>query len=201
MTTCANASSFAAKKSTDWTSAVRRALLTTLFTAMVPTAYCWAAPFDTAGKVIHVDDGDTIILLTEGNAKSNIRLSSIDAPESPHTQQVSGRVGQPFSDKSGKFLASKVLGQMVNLHCFESDRYGRKVCELFLGGVSINREMVKQGWAWANQSANGRYLRDNSLIALEATARSTRLGLWAGADPVAPWEWRKVCWSQGQCGQ
>lgn len=158
-----------------------------------------AAPFDATGKVVYVDDGDTVVLLTYGNEQMKIRLASIDAPESSHTKKETGRIGQPYSANSGKFLADMIKGKFVQAHCFEADRYGRNVCEIFLGGRSINKEMVKHGWAWVNLSAKGRYLRDKSLPALQASAQASRAGLWAASNPVPPWEWRDVCWKQGQC--
>ena len=154
-----------------------------------------------AGKVVYVDDGDTVIVLVDGNTQEKIRLSSIDAPESSHTNKEKGRIGQPYSNNSGQYLASLIKGKNVELSCFELDRYGRNVCEIFIDGKSVNKEMVKQGWAWANVSAGGRYLRDKSLPGLEAQARANHSGLWAGSNPVAPWEWRDACWKQGRCSQ
>jgi micrococcal nuclease len=160
----------------------------------------WSAPFETlTGKVIYIDDGDTIVLLQDMKAQRKIRLSSIDAPESSHTKQDRGRVGQPFSENSGNFLASLVKGKEVVAHCFEADRYGRDVCEIFSGGRSVNQDMVRFGWAWANTSSRGRYLRDNNLPALQDQARLSKTGLWSGLNPVEPWIWRDACWKQGRC--
>ncbi|HBB75173.1 MAG TPA: nuclease (SNase), partial [Planctomycetaceae bacterium] len=33
---------------------------------------------------------------------------------------------------------------------------------------------------------------DDALLAAEAEARRQRLGLWAGADPIPPREWRAL---------
>lgn len=160
-----------------------------------------ATPFEQAGKVVYVDDGDTVVLLVEGNKQKRVRLSSIDAPESSHTNKEKGRIGQPYSEPATKFLASLVKGRPVNARCIELDRYGRSICELFVDGVSVNRQMVEHGWAWANVAAGGRYLRDKNLPALEAKARAARLGLWGGQHPVEPWEWRNSCWKEGRCAQ
>lgn len=153
------------------------------------------------GKVIYVNDGDTLVLLVSGNQQLHVRMASIDAPETSHTNKEIGRIGQPYSENSTRYLASIVKGKEVAAHCFELDRYGRSVCEMFVGGVSVNRLMVERGWAWANTAARGRYLRDKGLPALEASARAARVGLWVGNHPVQPWEWRDVCWKQGRCSQ
>lgn len=153
------------------------------------------------GKVVYVDDGDTVILLTHEMQQTKIRLASIDAPESSHTNKQRGRVGQPYANNAQHFLADLVKGQEVSAKCFEQDRYGRSVCEIFKDGRSVNAQLVSSGWAWANQASKGRYLRDKSLVDLERQARAARVGLWAGANPVAPWEWRKTCWEGGDCRQ
>ncbi len=153
------------------------------------------------GRIVYVEDGDTATLLIDGKSQMTIRFSSIDAPESNHTRQEKGRIGQPYSANSGRYLASLIKNKEVTAQCFENDRYGRAVCEVFLGTESVNRDMVAQGWAWANRAANGRYLRDKTLLDLERHAQANHIGLWAGLNPVAPWEWRDLCWKQGQCPQ
>jgi micrococcal nuclease len=154
---------------------------------------------DFRGRIVYVDDGDTVVALTASNEQVKVRLASIDAPESSHTNKEAGRVGQPFAEGSKRFLESLVKGKVVDLKCPDTDRYGRAVCDLLVDGESVDREMVRQGWAWANEAANGRYLRDSQMPGLESAARREHRGLWAGANPVAPWEWRKKCWEQGVC--
>ncbi|MBG6083122.1 thermonuclease family protein [Rubrivivax gelatinosus] len=147
-----------------------------------------------------MDDGDTVGLLTGGLQQVKIRLSSIDAPESSHTNKQVGRIGQPYSTNSRRALEALVKGKAVEASCPDTDRYGRKVCFLFAEGVAVNAEMVRQGWAWANTSSKGRYLRDKSMVQLQEQAQRARIGLWAGESPIPPWEWRNACWGQGNCG-
>ena len=159
-----------------------------------------AAPHgDLRGKIVDVDDGDTVVLLTASNDQVKIRLASIDAPESSHTNKESGRIGQPFSENSKRHLEQLVKGKTVDAKCPDVDRYGRTVCELFVNGASANVDMVRSGWAWANMASHGRYLRDRSLVQLQEGAQKARAGLWAGSKPIAPWEWRRECWEQGNC--
>jgi micrococcal nuclease len=158
-----------------------------------------AHAYDLYGKVVYVDDGDTVVLLTENNSQEKIRLASIDAPESSHTKHEKGRIGQPFSKNSGDYLSSLVKGKNVVARCYERDRYQRNVCDIHVESVFVNLEMVVSGLAWANVSAGGRYLRDKSFPALEAAARSRKTGLWAGPGAVPPWEWRDTCWKQQKC--
>ena len=150
-------------------------------------------------RIVHVDDGDTVIGLDAGNVQNKVRLASIDAPESSHTNKQTGRVGQPYSQNAKRYLEALVKGKTVGTRCFDVDRYGRLVCELLVDGRSANAEMVRAGWAWANTASGGRFLRDKSLLQLQADAQKSRAGLWAGSTSVAPWDWRKQCWEQGNC--
>lgn len=151
------------------------------------------------GKVVYVDDGDTVIVLNANNEQVKVRLASIDAPESSHTKKEKGRIGQPYSENSKNFLEALVKGKSVTTICPNSDRYGRQVCTITVDGINVNAAMVRAGWAWAFTGSEGRYLLDKSLVQVQAEAQSKRLGIWAGVRPIPPWEWRKSCWEQNNC--
>lgn len=110
-----------------------------------------------------------------------------------------GQPGQPFSVQSTKWLTQQVQGKSVSVRCLDEDRYGRQVCDLFLRGEHVNRELVRAGFAWAN-TASARYLRDKTILDVQREAQAQRRGLWADGQPVAPWKWRKECWRGGLCG-
>lgn len=59
---------------------------------------------------------------------------------------------------------------------------------MYVGGVDVNAEMIRQGAAWAYRQ----YLKDQSLLRLEAEAKAAKRGLWAlpEAQRMPPWEWR-----------
>src|SRR5690606_34941442 len=107
--------------------------------------------------------------------------------------------GQPFGQASRRALDALVAGRTLTARCYERDGYGRDVCDLPLpGGDTANRRQVQSGMAWANRQAGGKYLRDEAVAELERQARGAGSGLWA-QEAVAPWEWRRRCWNQGQC--
>ena len=74
-------------------------------------------------------------------------------------------------------------------HGVDTDRYARVVGRIYLGDLDINREMVRQGHAWVYR----KYVKDRSLLEVEADARDASRGLWRlpEAEQVPPWEWRK----------
>jgi len=127
------------------------------------------------GKVVGIADGDTLTLLV-GTTQHRIRLAEIDAPEA----------GQDWSSRSRQALAAKVLHEHVTIVITDTDRYGRLVGHVLLGERDINRELVREGHAWAYR----KYLVDRSLLDDEAGARASGVGLWGLKEPVAPWEYR-----------
>ena len=68
----------------------------------------------------------------------------------------------------------------------DTDRYGRTLGRVYVGGVDVNAEMIRQGAAWAYRQ----YLKDPSLLRLEAQARAAQRGLWGlpEAQRCPPWE-------------
>lgn len=156
-----------------------------------------AAPWSLTGKVIHVDDGDSLTILQADLSKTTVRLSDIDSPERSHG---SGRPGQPFSQAAKQSLVSLARGQSATATCYETDHWGRSVCTVFVGGLDVNAEQLRRGMAWVNR-LNRSYVRNPQSATFEAQARAAGLGIWAtgGAQPVPPWEWRKQCWKHEAC--
>lgn len=129
------------------------------------------------GKVVHIADGDTLTVLVD-HEQVKVRLAEIDAPESH----------QDYGQKAKQALGTLVFGRDVSFANGGKDRYGRSVGRVRLGSLDVNAEMVRTGYAWVYR----KYAKDQSLYALEDEARAARRGLWAGHDPVPPWEWRKA---------
>ena len=120
-----------------------------------------------SGKVAAVPNGDTLVIVDDAGKRHRIALADIDAPERR----------QAFGAQARQSLIDLCLKKQA-----ESDA-GHVTCE----GVKVNSEQVRRGWAWVSpkQTQPGA-----TLIELEAHARLRQIGLWAGDNPVAPWEWR-----------
>lgn len=132
------------------------------------------------GKVIHVVDGDTVDVLTDGKETIRIRLYGIDCPEN----------GQPFSRNAKRFVNGLCAGQEAKIVPKDVDRYGRTVAEVIVDGQSVNLEVVKVGLAWHYV----KYAPDRDDFATaESEAREAVVGLWSGSHKIfPPWEWRKM---------
>lgn len=133
------------------------------------------------GKVVHVADGDTITILTQDRTRHKIRLYGIDAPERK----------MPFGRKSGDALAKLVAGEYVRVIPMYTDDYGRIVGLVENGDeTEVNREMVKNGWAWVyTHFCKADFCSEWKIF--EKQARERKKGLWRDNNPQPPWEWRR----------
>ncbi|MDA2912172.1 thermonuclease family protein, partial [Nitrospiraceae bacterium AH_259_D15_M11_P09] len=97
-----------------------------------------AVAADFTGRVVGVSDGDTITVLHNGKGE-RIRLHGIDCPEKR----------QAFGNRAKQFTSTLVFGETVTVQVMDRDRYGRTVGEVLLpDGRSLNRELVRAGFAW-----------------------------------------------------
>ena len=143
---------------------------------------CWGLAASTnaatfTAQVIAVLDGDTVIV-QQARKKTTIRLAGIDAPEKL----------QAYGPASREALAALVLRKTVRVTAKTVDDYGRVVAVLQSGRINVNEEQLRRGMAWEYSHHHS----DKALLALQAEAQRARLGLWAGANPVPPWDFRKA---------
>ena len=134
------------------------------------------------GKVIRVTICDTITVLTR-SGKEKIRFAQIDAPETSHL----GSTSQPYGKEAGAYLRQWVSKQTVRVEVETVDHYGRNVGTVFVNGINVNREMVKNGFAWVYRQ----YAHDAELLDLEKSARARQIGLWSLDNPIYPPDFRK----------
>jgi len=135
-------------------------------------------------RVVGVHDGDTITALTDDKRQLKVRLHGIDAPE----------LGQPFGQASKRALSDLVFGKQVTLHTTGTDRYKRTLAHVTVDDIEVDAQMIVTGHAWHYKQ----YDHSATLDAAESTARAARRGLWADADAVPPWEWRRLAGRRGK---
>ena len=149
---------------------------------------------DFTGKVIGVSDGDTITVL-RGKEQVKIRLAGIDAPEKK----------QPFGNVAKERMSEMVFGKEVRVDDRKKDRYGRTVGRIWVAipeckasdcpkTLDAGMALLTVGLAWhykKYEKEQPEAERGQHSFA-ETEARAKRVGLWQDANPVPPWEWRKV---------
>lgn len=132
-----------------------------------------------SGKVVSVSDGDTLTILDNSNTQTRVRLAAIDAPEK----------AQAFGLRGKKELSDICFGKQATIEVVDIDRYGRSVGEVECGGVKANEAMIRAGLAWVYRKYAKGY---DYLYPIEDDARTAKRGLWADANPLPPWDWRKL---------
>jgi micrococcal nuclease len=127
--------------------------------------------------VTGITDGDTIAVRLPSGARDVVRLIGINTPES----------GECFSDEAALILSSLIpVGSTIGATTDVSDRdqFDRLLRYLWVGGMSVNEELVRRGAALARP-----YPPDTSLSSRFATAQeeaqAAGLGLWQ-ADACGP---------------
>lgn len=136
------------------------------------------------GRVVGVNDGDTVKVLDAVQQLHTVRLMGIDAPEK----------AQPYGQRSKQSLSEMVFQRQVTVDWEKKDKYGRTVGKISASdGTDICLEQINRGMAWHYKQ----YAKEQSAVdranysAAELTARTNGVGLWQDKFPVPPWEWRK----------
>ena len=125
--------------------------------------------------IARVVDGDTIRV---GGKK--VRLADMDAPE----------IGQPMGPAARSHLARLCEGRQVRVRVEGTGYYGRLIGTVHVGAgsanpVNVNRQMVRDGYAYVNPRYSRRYMDE------EHAARRARRGVHDGASREKPWDYRK----------
>lgn len=168
--------------------AARAALLALL---LLSGTLAHAATSSFEARVLKIEDGDTVTVVTDAGRRLKVRLLGIDAPET----------GQPFGAASRRELSERLAGGRVRIEQSGVDAYGRVLgrilvpprdCRGCAATVDVNLAQVESGMAWwYRQYARDQRAADRRRYeSAETRARGAGTGLWADDAPVAPWDWR-----------
>ena len=127
-----------------------------------------------------ITDGDTIKILNK-----RIRFHGIDTPEK---KQICIKKLKKYNcgKEATNALDKKIDGNRVVCKVQEKlDRYKRYLGVCFVGGVNLNKWMVRNGYAVAYRRYSMDYIND------EVYAKKNKLGLWEG-NFIHPEKWRKL---------
>jgi endonuclease YncB( thermonuclease family) len=129
-------------------------------------------------RVVAVGDGDTLAARANGES-IRIRIAGIDAPE----------LHQAYGQRARAFASELALDRSISVRVRDRDRYDRLVADVTLpDGRDLGEELLRAGLAWWYRA----HSRSKIFEVLESTARQQRRGLWAEADPVPPWTYRRL---------
>lgn len=119
--------------------------------------------------VLRVIDGDTVVL----KGGQRVRYIGIDTPEE----------GRPYYLETKEENKRLVQGKKVSLEydVEKADKYGRTLAYVYVGGLFVNAELVKNGYAMIYTfPPNVKYAK--TFLALQQEARTAKRGLW-GLSP------------------
>jgi len=134
------------------------------------------------GRVTETYGGDGIAVMTADRARRAVCINYLEAPES----------GQPYAEVAAQHLKDLLLGKEVTVlfRGFGEEDTDCVIGDVYLGGVNITLQMVRDGVAWSNKSyayPEGYYVYEQA----EQAARSERRGLWQDPSPTPPWTYRE----------
>ena len=139
-------------------------------------------------KVTRVYEGDTLKAESQGY-EITVRLVGIDSPE---TSKNKNEPGQPFSQKAKIHLQKLVLNKTVEIEGYGLDRYSRVLGVLYVDGLNVNLEMVKEGLAEVYKGKPALGFDNRPYWDAEQEARKNKRGMWSQGDKyISPKEWRK----------
>lgn len=142
--------------------------------------------------VVNVHDGDTLTV-KQGWQKVKVRLCGIDAPE------LSQPLGMQSRDHLRSLLAS--AGNQVILYISDTDRYGRKVAELYVPAHNpqqpeaeklLNEEQLLAGMAYVYAKYASRCPNGSGFAQMEEKAKQQGRGVWRDPNAMKPWDYRKT---------
>ncbi|VVA44010.1 conserved hypothetical protein [Candidatus Roizmanbacteria bacterium] len=118
--------------------------------------------------VIEISDGDTLKL----SDNKTFRLYGVNAPE----------VKEPLFEEAKAFTQNLVLGKEISFEQeanYKVDKFGRTLGYVFVDGVNLNIELVRNGFARVvlyEKRAKIKY--QDELLTAEKAARGMKLGIW-----------------------
>lgn len=125
-------------------------------------------------QVVDVYDGDTF--LTAKGKK--VRLLNINTPETAKKNYAA----EPYANAAKKALIKLVADKTVTLKFAKAekkDRYGRLLAHVYVDGLWVNEELIKQGMAHLYTFPKSvEASKVTSLMKEENKARSNKAGLW-----------------------
>ena len=129
-------------------------------------------------KVIRVVDGDTIEI--EGGEK--VRYIGIDTPETVDPRKTVQCFGVEASKKNKELVEGKTV--RLEKDITDRDKYSRLLRYVWVDGLFVNLELVKQGFANSySYPPDIKYQKE--FLAAEIGAREAERGLWKACPVVA----------------
>ncbi|OPX98045.1 MAG: Thermonuclease precursor [Syntrophorhabdus sp. PtaB.Bin006] len=132
-------------------------------------------------KLVRVVDGDTLVVVQEGEKPASVRILGIRAFDVKVEKDIVTSYGQTAIDTLERLMADRPI--RIMLHSTPKDRYGRYIASLYVDNQDLGLKLIREGLVLAYIvypfPAMSLYLQEQEL------ARAGRKGLWANKDVTA----------------
>jgi endonuclease YncB( thermonuclease family) len=134
------------------------------------------------GKVIEVNDGDTITIFNL-NKPVIVRLIGVAAPNQK----------QPFGDVAKQHLSDLILYRSVSVEYQGFVQNNYLLGTVLYKDMDIGAQMIRDGVAWFDPQTSSRMSEPDKQVYAdcERAARAEHRGLWQDSAPVAPWNFKE----------
>lgn len=135
-------------------------------------------PSKEIARVLKVIDGDTIEVNLNSKTE-RIRLIGIDSPEVLDERRPVQCFGREASSKAREILSGKTINLESDPTQGERDEYGRLLRYVFLDSLSLNKFMIREGYAYEYTFKGNFYKYQSEFVQAEKEARKNKIGLWS----------------------
>jgi micrococcal nuclease len=146
---------------------------TTLILALLFLIFAISCPPRTP-IVTRVIDGDTIEV-SMGGTLYRVRYIGIDTPELDDERPRFRALAQEAAELNRQLVEEEKVRLEKDIS--DTDRYGRLLRYVYVDGIFVNIELVRQGLAWAKAYPPDVKYQD-VLEEAEAEARQEEIGVW-----------------------
>lgn len=98
------------------------------------------------GKCVKTYDGDSVkvvIYLFNRLCKVTLRLAGVDCPEIRSSYENEKKFAQVVK----LALSNKILNKLITVRFYHNDKYGRSLCDIYLGDEHINKWLIDNKYA------------------------------------------------------
>jgi micrococcal nuclease len=162
--------------------------------APLANAKCRSADFKGVqrftAELNNVVDGDTVKITYKGK-RYNVRLLSIDTPETHFQGKSQGEWGEKAANRLEELLSESSQVEVRIEEGNTCDRYGRLLGYIYQNGVNMNEEMVREGLA-VMYCIYPSLAACKKLSVLNQASIDQQLGIFSDDSVELPYEWRRI---------
>jgi micrococcal nuclease len=128
--------------------------------------------------VVHVNDGDTIVVGEPDGSSKTVRLIGVDTPETVDPRKVVQCGGKEASDHTKAVMKNAKVRLAPDPDDSDTDKYGRLLRYVYLeDGTLYNEQLIQQGYGFAYTIFG--FSRLDQFKADQRTAQAAGRGIWS----------------------